>query len=175
MTKSRELACLSTLDVATKLYNRSKCQELFQEKSSGSHNVHPAFVVIDLNDLKKTNDVQGHREGDKLIAVFATILKKAVEIHSIKPFIGRYGGDEFILFYEDVKQEEELETLVKELFRLTEEENQRGNHRFTVSYAIGYAINHHGNDGIGRQQLFDEADENMYSNKKTMKSKQQKV
>lgn len=175
ISKNRELTAIASLDVATRLYNRSKCQELFIENAAKGKDTHPAFVVIDLNDLKKTNDTQGHRVGDELITTFANIVKESAYVHDIKPFIGRYGGDEFIVFYEDVTGEEEIKTFMEELATRTEQVNKNENKKFHVSYAIGYAINHYGKDGLGAKQLFDEADENMYNNKKAIKSGLQEV
>ncbi len=167
--RSRELAAYASLDVATGLYNRSKCQEIFHDTEVTDREKQPAVVVIDLNDLKKTNDTQGHRVGDELIISFANILKESVNIHLVKPFMGRYGGDEFVLYYADVSKEEELQNLAKELSKLTEEFNKEENKKFTISYALGYAINTNGKDGLSVRQLFDEADEKMYENKKEMK------
>ncbi|MFI3254971.1 MAG: diguanylate cyclase [Eubacteriales bacterium] len=170
MAQSRELAAVTSVDVATHLYNRSKCQELLQKEESMEKERTPAFVVIDLNDLKLTNDMYGHKIGDQLIAVFATLLKESLNVHRIKPFVGRYGGDEFIIYYEDVIGEEEIEIFIKELAFRTEEENKKESNQFKISYALGYAINTLGKDGLKTPQLFVEADENMYHNKKAMKA-----
>lgn len=162
---SKELAEKSQIDTATGLYNRSRCQELFKANQTMSDKRKPAIMVLDLNDLKKTNDKLGHRVGDELISSFASILKKATNIHNTAPFIGRYGGDEFIVFYEDVKNEEELQIYMKELEFLTKEHNENET-RFQVSYALGYSlVTENSNDDLTVRQLFDQADEAMYVNK----------
>ncbi|MFI3254823.1 MAG: GGDEF domain-containing protein [Eubacteriales bacterium] len=169
LKRSNEMAAIASVDIATGLYNRSKCQELFKDTYTTGREQQPAVVVIDLNDLKKTNDIQGHRVGDELISSFASILKEAVNVHSIKPFLGRYGGDEFVVYHKDIEKEDEILAFLKELDYLSSEFNKNVNKKFSISYAVGYAINTDGKDGLGTRQLFDEADECMYTNKKQMK------
>ncbi len=162
---SKELAQKAQIDTATGLYNRSRCQELFKNNQAISDKRKPAIMVLDLNDLKKTNDNLGHRVGDELISAFANILKNACNIHTVPPFIGRYGGDEFIVFYEDIDSESELQLYLKELTFLTNEYNERES-RFQVSYAVGYSyVKDDIDEKLTARQLFDKADEAMYVNK----------
>ncbi len=166
---SKELAQKAQIDTATGLYNRSRCQELFKGNQISTDKRLPAIMVFDLNDLKKTNDNLGHRVGDELILTFATILKNAANVHTIPPFIGRYGGDEFIVYYEDIQNEDELEVYLKELEFLCREQNEKEN-RFQVSYAVGYSfIDRNSTEKLTARQLFDKADEAMYVNKEAGK------
>ncbi|MFI3115745.1 MAG: GGDEF domain-containing protein [Clostridia bacterium] len=172
LKQSKVLAEIASLDVATGLYNRSKCQELFKTSGGIKTKQNPAVIVIDLNDLKKTNDMQGHRIGDELIHSFATLLKASCEVHIAKPFTGRYGGDEFIVFYEDVESSQEVEVFLKELKFLTDDFNGRES-RFQISYASGYAVNEKNEETVlSIRQLFDKADEEMYINKRIIKQSQ---
>lgn len=164
-----ELAVFASLDIATGLYNRSRCQEILKDTTPIDHVRQPAVIVIDLNDLKLTNDVHGHKVGDELIATFARLLREAANIHNIKPFLGRYGGDEFVVFHQDIEKEENIQSFIGELAYLTSEFNKQDSKRFAISYAIGFAINTSGKDGLSTRQLFEEADEAMYENKRQMK------
>jgi diguanylate cyclase (GGDEF)-like protein len=49
-----------------------------------------ALVMIDLDDLKATNDTYGHQVGDAVLKVLAQALQRRGAI------VGRYGGDEFL-------------------------------------------------------------------------------
>ncbi|MFI3115610.1 MAG: GGDEF domain-containing protein [Clostridia bacterium] len=170
LKSSAELAIIASLDNATGLYNRSKCQELFKDGiTPNNREQQQAIIVIDLNDLKKANDVHGHRVGDELITSFANILKDAINLHSKKPFLGRYGGDEFVVFYNDIENEDEIKSFMSELSYLVDEFNKQESRKYVVSYAIGYAINISGDEKLSTRQLFEEADENMYENKKQIK------
>ncbi len=165
LQQSKALAQTAQIDTATGLYNRSRCQELFKSNPSPTTKKRPAILVLDLNDLKKTNDTLGHRVGDELIQVFANLLKEASGVHMVPPFIGRYGGDEFIIYYEDVENEEEIKIYLKELTFLTQNANDDEN-RFRISYAVGYCyVANHADEKLTIRQLFDKADEAMYENK----------
>ncbi len=164
---SLELARTSFLDESTGLFNRSKCQELFKTDTT-REDEESAIIVFDLNDLKKANDVHGHRVGDELIASFAKVLKDASRIHITEPFIGRYGGDEFIVFYSNSNEEEVL-LYLKEIKYLAESFN-RTSTKFQISYAAGYALALNKGTKVTIRQLFDKADEAMYANKKAIKA-----
>ncbi len=162
---SQELAETAQIDLATGLYNRSRCQELFKSNNTPSAKKNPAILVLDLNDLKKTNDKLGHRVGDELIQSFATVLKGATNVHITPPFIGRYGGDEFIIYYDDIADEEEIKIYLKELDFYTKEYNEKES-RFQISYAVGYSYITSGTEEkLTTRQLFDKADAAMYENK----------
>lgn len=162
---SKELAEKAQIDIATGLYNRSRCQELFKCSQAITDKKKPAILVFDLNDLKKANDSLGHRVGDELIASFANILKEGCNVHASSPFVGRYGGDEFIVYYEDVSGEEEVNVYLKEVDFLAKEANDKES-RFQVSYAVGYSyISSESDEKLTTRQLFDKADAAMYENK----------
>lgn len=170
---NREQAKLALIDTATGLYNRSKCHELFKTTNNVSREKQQAVIVFDLNDLKKTNDFRGHRMGDELIKSFATLLKSSAEVHLVPPFIGRYGGDEFLVYYDDLQSEDDLHYFLKELAALTKNFNDNEK-RFQVSYAQGYKIAMgEENNTLTVRQMFDLADESMYDHKKKVKAERQ--
>lgn len=165
---SKKLTYLANIDAATGLNNRSQCQEVLKDTAPTGKVTQSAVIVIDLNDLKLTNDQQGHQIGDELISSFANLLSTAAEIHKVLPFLGRYGGDEFVVYYSDVENKEEVERFITELSNLAQEFNKHEDRKFAISYALGYAID---NDGLSARKLFEQADETMYENKKMIKKR----
>lgn len=171
----KEMTEIATIDGATGLYNRTKCQELFEtdfalEKNSD----HPmAIIVFDLNDLKITNDTKGHAMGDVMILSFSNALTQAGDCFSKKPFLGRYGGDEFVVYFESLSQKGQVEEFVATMAKITQEVNEREG-GFTLSYAVGYAIQEKGSD-ITTKDLFSQADHAMYVSKQKMKQKEVQI
>ncbi len=92
----RALRRKAELDVMTGLYNKSTSQDkiraLLAEQKQGSHS---ALMVIDIDDFKLINDRMGHNFGDSFLKQVAAILKKSFREQDI---VGRFGGDEFIVF-----------------------------------------------------------------------------
>lgn len=166
--KNESLVEVAARDNATGLYNRSRCQEVLRENSKQF-----AVVVFDLNDLKVTNDLHGHRAGDALISSFATVLQTASEIHPQKPFLGRYGGDEFVVIYQEDTSQGEIEHFLGQVGTIAEETNKI-EELFQLSYAVGFAVNTVEDEMTG-QQLFDKADGAMYLNKQKMKNQDIKL
>lgn len=149
------LAKFPTIDTATGLFNRNKCQELLKTTTPISNELKkPAIILIKLNDLKKTNDNLGNFIGDELILLFANLLKEACSVYEIKPFIGRYSGEEFLIFYKEVKDDSLLKLYVKELNLLTREFNKTED-IFKISFASGYAIPDSSTNNIKVKELYD--------------------
>ncbi|MGI9458265.1 MAG: GGDEF domain-containing protein [Aeoliella sp.] len=81
-------------DSLTGLFNRRGWDSLLAaEEDRCSRYGHPAgIVVIDLDDLKKKNDEEGHGSGDLLLQETALILRENLRNADI---VARIGGDEF--------------------------------------------------------------------------------
>jgi len=60
-------------------------------------------VVLDVDDLKLTNDTYGHRVGDEVLRFVARTLSG-----NSRPFdvVGRWGGDEFVVLIKNVDEEQ---------------------------------------------------------------------
>ena len=76
------------------------------------------LVVIDVDNLKTINDVQGHLSGDK------TLLSLSQAINSSKrryDWTGRWGGDEFLMVLPDTNllEAEEVAQRLRQLFKET--------------------------------------------------------
>ncbi len=143
-------------DAQTKVYNREAFeQELlsrqYQEKNS-------AIFMFDVNNLKQTNDVWGHQEGDSLLFAVARILTKIFEPEA-KVF--RIGGDEFAVILPISKKTDPQAYQQRFLDSLAEENAGRVH---PISIAYGYAISSQ-EEGLPLPKAFILADEHMYSNK----------
>lgn len=150
------------IDFATVLPNKNKCKELLSRE--GPLTVPTACFMFDLNDLKLVNDTLGHETGDDMIASFASVLRKVIPAQY---FVGRFGGDEFLMIAENISGHAEIADILAELKQITESFN-KSNKTFKLSYGVGYAYSRD-YDSITMQELFNIADEKMYANKKASK------
>lgn len=166
--RNKELSASMFIDTATGLFNRSKCHEVLAT-IIGDDQKSRAMVVFDLNDLKKTNDRYGHRVGDELIYNFAQLINKATKIHHQEVFVGRYGGDEFMVYYNSTDSDS-VRLYLEEVAFLTEAFNEKET-RYQISYAAGQAMFSDAQKDLTLRQLFDAADHAMYDNKVAMKKR----
>ena len=113
-----------------------------------------AVMSIDLNDLKKWNDVYGHAKGDDAICTLAQCVQMVIPK---KCYLYRTGGDEFmVLCFEQNK--EEVCRLISDIKRKIE--------KTPYSCAIGMAYK---DQGQNLQELCSQADREMYRDKARMK------
>lgn len=119
LTMQRSLKNLIERDALTDLYNRRSCDKILRNTIEKSRNNATSFcaVLADIDHFKSVNDTYGHESGDIVLQNVAKTLK--THMHK-KGYVGRWGGEEFLLIYEhcDVTQAkehlQELQTIVRE-------------------------------------------------------------
>ena len=154
-------------DAHTGLPNKDACEELLNNKEKVAE--HTACLMFDLNNLKIINDTKGHSKGDQLIFNFAPLLRRVIPQEA---FVGRYGGDEFmVVIYNTSKAE--IEDILMQLSREKDSLNSRGND-MPIDYACGWAISDADSE-CTIQMLLDKADYYMYENKQSRKKSKQSL
>lgn len=71
-----------------------------------------ALVVIDLNHFKHVNDTYGHHAGDELLRQFA---ERLGGLDPRRFVASRFGGDEFVLFIQDIKDRAHIHSIMDEV------------------------------------------------------------
>jgi two-component system cell cycle response regulator len=91
-----EMRFKASHDALTTLWNRSVILELLGRELSRSHRENATTVIIlcDLDHFKGVNDSFGHLVGDEVLRETAKRLLASVRSYD---FVGRYGGEEFLL------------------------------------------------------------------------------
>ena len=152
-------------DARTGLPNRSACKEILNNNEIISSPT--ACIIFDLNNLKFITDTMGHSAGDRLIVKFAGLLRS---VFPEKDFVGRYGGDEFMVVIYDTDKAE-VDEILKCLCLEKDKLNNTGN-ELQIDYACGWAISEDYKEST-LQILFDSADSYMYENKQLCKKQNQ--
>ncbi|REG83313.1 EAL domain-containing protein [Marinomonas pollencensis] len=96
-------------DNLTNLVNRTQLEVELEETIAASiqHNQYSAILFLDLDRFKLLNDSYGHHMGDKLLNLVATRL---VEHSTEEMVVSRFGGDEFVIIYPLVDDNEDKAT-----------------------------------------------------------------
>lgn len=84
----------ATTDGLTGLVNHKNFYEILEKEMSRSRRYGGkiSLIMVDIDNLKKTNDAHGHRAGDKVIIEISRRIKQCIRQIDIA---ARYGGDEF--------------------------------------------------------------------------------
>jgi len=96
----------SETDALTHLANRFRLEDYFAEVFEQSVENHSplAVEILDIDYFKEYNDNYGHQAGDNIICAIAGILDEMQQREGV--FCARYGGDEFIIIYQGMTEEE---------------------------------------------------------------------
>lgn len=138
---------MAIFDLLTGVRNRNSFEkELVKLREEG---VDAFCFLVDINNLKTTNDAMGHSAGDELLKVMAKLLKDTTGKEGL---VFRYGGDEFVVLWRGTDTATFLEKLEKNSRQVNEPRI------IPVSFAIGYG-RILDSDGLKK------ADKMMYENK----------
>lgn len=154
----------SAFDPGTGLLNKRAIKEYaierIQNKAKGVY-----LAIVDIDDFKQVNDNFGHMYGDKVLFKLAEIIRSVVKTRGV---VGRFGGDEFMVFFEGVESEESLRVMLGTIGRNVawEFSNIEG---LKVSTTIG--ISKYPEDGTDYDKLFRTADKCVYIGKTKGKSR----
>ncbi len=161
---------LSEHDAMTGLKNRRGMEFAILPKIQSAPDDAKIFaIVIDMDDLKKRNDLYGHTEGDNGIMIVAKAAKFIADKGEV---CVRGGGDEFIILGVGGYTEDHMREKLSRFQGYLDSANE--NMTIPVEASIGYCILPL-DKKEGYQIVLDKADEKMYENKRTKKSDSKKA
>ena len=114
-------------------------------------------IYFDLNRFKDVNDTYGHEVGDKILCIFANTL---IEVFNEFGYVGRIGGDEFMVILLNQKEEDMIEMCHKVQYILIEE-SKKLDFNYTITTSYGCAMRRRGSDE-DLNNIVAKADERMY-------------
>lgn len=144
-------------EIYNKIYVENKISEDLLKNSKAGHQV---LFVIDIDYFKRVNDELGHDVGDSILLGVADVLRKYKQENYI---VGRYGGDEFILYIKNAESNGMVKEIANKLLKETKAIKTAIADMPHITFSIGIAVNN------GEQKfdpLFKRADEALYQSKK---------
>lgn len=111
--KTIELKRQASTDVLTGLINRRELERVISEWigliDDGNYG---ALFMIDVDDFKAINDNNGHGAGDDTLRFIAKRLKSLFRSDDV---VGRFGGDEFMVYMKNIGDRQVVENKVSEV------------------------------------------------------------
>lgn len=169
--QSEFVAQLAYIDGLTRIGNRTSFEEHLVDLEKVKDNLSAiGIVMFDVNDLKYVNDHMGHHQGDDMLVKSADIIRAAFENEDSDCF--RIGGDEFaVLISGDNVQKSYEESIIRFSDKINQY-NELPDKEFRISIACGFAVYDRSCKGAKLMEIYQQADKQMYDNKKKMKADQ---
>jgi diguanylate cyclase (GGDEF)-like protein len=120
-----------------------------------------ALLFLDLDHFKRINDECGHGAGDEVLRTLAVRMKQVLREAD---FVGRYGGDEFVVLLTDVAHPADVIAIAEKLVVALYEPLRVGGDLLRVTPSIGIAL--FPEDANAGEALLARADAAMYCAKK---------
>jgi len=149
-------------DALTNLLTRRAFDELLRKEFAYCqlHSNPLSCVLIDIDNFKLINDQNGHLVGDQVLQLFASTCNTRLRRSD---FIGRWGGDEFVLILPNTALEQATliaERLCKDISKLSVTVDT-GSLNFSVSIGVSTSSD----DNFSVEMLLSEADKALYKAK----------
>jgi diguanylate cyclase (GGDEF)-like protein len=96
-----------------------------------------ALLFVDLDQFKQVNDTLGHPCGDQLLCAVAGRLR---EMLRPEDFVARFGGDEFVVFQQNIKSADDAGFLARRIVDHLSERYKIDNHLVEIGASIGIAM-----------------------------------
>ena len=156
---------LAYRDALTGLWNRRYFEERLGQEISLARRAPTgrfSLLLLDLNDLKRINDHEGHGAGDLAIQRAANFLRSRLREHDV---CCRIGGDEFVVILRDLGPSESAQLCARLRNELV---NANAGRETPISLSMGVAS--FPDDSTSAADLLLRADEAMYADKRRQKN-----
>ncbi len=153
-------------DDLTGLPNKEALYRILTEQinKASSQQTIVAVMFIEMNGVKRVNDLYGYSIGDQLLLRSVAQIKKVTNEDMI---LGRWGGNEFILILPDMN-EERVKAFAQQLIEVMEEPVTVNGQEFFVTARVGISL--YPKDGTDTKTLIKKADIARYELMKKMTS-----
>ncbi len=127
---------------------------------------HPfSLILIDGDNFKNVNDGYGHKVGDIVIQIIA---KRIMESVGEDGFVGRFGGDEFMVLLPDIVEYDDVWSFCRKTHRFFENFSVPDYPAIFITITTG--LSRFPNDGKTYDELFEKSDKALYRGKQKGRS-----
>jgi diguanylate cyclase (GGDEF)-like protein len=150
---------LARYDELTALPNRLNFRDEIERLLAVPHHADQlsALLFVDLDQFKQVNDTLGHPCGDQLLCAVADRLR---EMLRPEDFVARFGGDEFVVFQQNIKSSEDAAGLARRIVEHLSERYKIDNHLVEIGASVGIAMT--SPQGVSADTLLKNADMALY-------------
>ncbi|WP_456381670.1 diguanylate cyclase, partial [Persephonella sp.] len=118
------------VDELTGVYNR-KYLRILEKKIMG---LRICVIMCDIDNFKQINDTYGHLKGDEVLVKVAQTLKSSLRGSDV---IIRYGGEEFLIYLNDVQKAEVAYSIAESLRKKINEIYYDEGKKLSCSFGVG--------------------------------------
>ena len=115
------------------------------------------LAIVDVDDFKKINDTYGHMFGDEVLSKISELIRNVMDTRGVA---GRFGGDEFMILFENVPTEQDLRRILKTIAKNIGWAFQELQESLAITTSWGIAK--YPEDGENFEALFKKADKALY-------------
>lgn len=152
-------------DSLTGTYNRKAAVEIISDYLLSESMPSGALFFVDIDDFKSFNDDFGHQYGDGILQKIGEKLKGTFRGTDV---VGRIGGDEFIVFLEEINSREAITRKAQEVCDLFGQVQEELDCRQKITGSVGIARSPE--DGLSFDVLLARADKALYQAKNSGKN-----
>jgi diguanylate cyclase (GGDEF)-like protein len=153
-----KISHLARYDELTALPNRVNFRDEIERLLLVPHDADQlsALLFVDLDQFKQVNDTLGHPCGDQLLCAVADRLR---EMLRPEDFVARFGGDEFVVFQQNIHSNEDAAVLARRIVDHLSERYKIDNHLVEIGASVGIAMTL---PGVSADTLLKNADMALY-------------
>lgn len=163
--ENRDLADKADTDLLTDLNNKLATERKIKEYMKEHPDEQALMFVLDIDNFKKINDTMGHAFGDEVIKTLGHQIRGEFRVSDI---IGRIGGDEFMIFLKNIKDDALVEQEANRVAKFFANFRAGEYVKYSATASIGAAV--YPRDAKDFESLYKAADKALYKAKERGKN-----
>lgn len=126
---------LVLFDTLTNAWTRASFDS-YMDNIAKENNTDYALAFLDIDDFKNINNTYGHTEGDHVLKKFSYLISESLPEGC---FVARYGGDEFVIYF-NTKDTEKINTILDKIDKNIINFSESTYHDYKISYSCEYEV-----------------------------------